>query len=652
MSELTKNGRRAFIKSSLVLGVAAVGSSGRARNANHQTSRLSELPVTTPSAAIANAETGQIGAELRFTSEREVVEHPGSDYMVDLLKAAKITYVCAMVGSTFRGLHESIVNYGGNTDPELIVCVHEEISVAAAHGYYKVAGAPMACMLHGTVGLQHASMAIYNAWCDRVPIMLLVGNGIDGTKRRPGVEWLHTAQDLGAFVRDYVKWDSAPISLGQYGEDFMRAMQISLTPPCDPVLVVVDSELQENSIPEPARTILPRLSQIAPPAAEPNVIGGAADLLVNSENPLIAADRLARTAGGVRHLVQLAELLNAPVIDRGGRMNMPTNHYLNHSGLQSQLLRSADVILGLELTDIWGLVNNVADEVERKAVRLARADAKIIGISASYGFAHSNIQDDERYFASDLTLSADGETALPQLIEAIDKRLTPVRKRQIADRKPAMEAAFSQMRSAAADAAALGWDASPISTARLSMEVWHRIQHLDWGLVSSTAFISSWPQRLWDIVEHHQYIGGEGGYGVGYGLAAATGAALAHRDAGRIAVSIQTDGDVLMLPGALWTLAHHSLPLLCVMHNNRAWHQESMHLKRMSSRRNRGPESWGVGTVITGPEVDFAALARSMGVWAEGPIADPAKLGDALDRALVVVKSGKPALLDVLTQPR
>ena len=354
----------------------------------------------------------------------------------------------------------------------------------------------------------------------------------------------------------------------------------------------------------------------------------------------------------MRRLVQLAELLNAPVLDRGGRMNMPTSHYLNQSGLQASLLKRSDVILGLELTDMWGLLNNVPDKIERKAVRMARPDARVIGVNASYGFLHANVQDDQRYYPCDVTLDADAEATLPELIAAVNARLTPIRRQEIARRKPELEAAFRAMRAADAEAAAVGWDASPISTARLSMEIWKRIQGLDWGLVSNTAFISSWPQRLWDITEHHQYIGGEGGYGVGYGLPAAAGAALAHRDAGRIAVSIQTDGDVLMMPGALWTLAHHSLPLLCVMHNNRAWHQETMHLKRMSSRRNRGPTSWNVGTVITGPDVDFATLARSMSVWAEGPIDDPARLGPALDRALAVVKSGKPALLDVVTQPR
>lgn len=650
-----KPDRRAFMTGSLVVGAAAMSSP--AFGGQPGPSRDRARGAKGPTAAVAHAEAGPIGTEpdVVATPSRAgeaVIARPGSDYMVDLMKAAEIRYVAVMPGSSFRGLQESIVNHGGNVAPEIIVCVHEEISAAMAHGYAKVAGKPMACLLHSNVGLQHASMAIYNAWCDRAPMLLLTANHLDATKRRPGVEWTHATQDLGSFVRDYIKWDDVPVSLAHYGESFARAMQLTMTPPYEPVMIVVDSELQESAIPPGTEIPVPRLSVTAPPAGDPVAVELAADLLVAADQPMIAADRAARTPAGVRRLVRLAELLNAPVVDRGGRMNMPTTHYLNQTGRQSALVAGSDVILGLELTDIWGLVNNVSDKAERKSQRLARADAKVIGISANYAFAHGNVQDVQRYYAADVTLAADAETCLPQLIAAVERRLTGAHRRTIADRKAALEASYRDMRAGHATAAARGWDASPISTARLSMEIWDRIRTLDWGLVSNSDFISAWPQRLWDITEHHQYIGGEGGYGVGYGLPAALGAALAHRDAGRIAVSIQTDGDVMMLPGTFWTLAHHNVPILIVMHNNRAWHQETMHLKRIANRRDRGPESWDIGTTITDPNIDYAGLARSMGVWAEGPIDDPARLGAALDRALAVTRSGKPALVDVVTQPR
>lgn len=654
MANSKQAGRRSFLKASLALGTAnfAIPTLGQAAGPPGSP----QAPA--PTAERAHAEAGGIDGEPHHERgvdgalRPELITDPGSDFMVDLMRAVDIRYVAAMAGSTFRGLHESIVNYGGNRAPELIVCVHEEVSAAMAHGYAKVAGKPMACLVHSNVGLQHASMAIYNAWCDRVPMIVVAGNGLDATKRRPGVEWLHATQDLGAMVRDFVKWDDVPVSLAHYAESFMRGYELSTTPPYEPVLIVADSELQEAPIVRREALNISRRAPVSPPAGDPAAIDRAAALLVAAEKPLIVVDRVARTPDGVKLLVQLAEMLNAPVIDRAGRMNMPTTHYLNQSSLQSRLVGSSDVLLGLELTDIWGIVNTVPDRTERTFRRLAHPSAKVIGISANYGYIKANVQDVQRYYAADLTMAADAQTCLPQLIEAVDRRLTRDVRKTIGARTAALKADYVQMRAADATDAARAWDASPVSTARLSMELWDQIKHLDWGLVSNPAFISSWPQRLWDITEHHQFIGGEGGYGVGYGAPAAAGAALAHRDAGRIAVAVQNDGDLMVLPGTLWTLAHHSIPILMVMHNNRAWHQETMHLKRMSSRRERGPDTWGIGTVITDPAIDFAMMARSMGVWADGPISDPDRLKAAIGRALEVVKSGKPALLDVLTQPR
>ena len=655
MSDPIEARRRRFLKGSLAFGVAAVASPAVART-DRQASPGDSGKAPGPTAADAAAEAGPMTVANPDTApgeddSAEFVLHPGSDYMVDVLRAAGIKYVGAMVGASFRGLHESIINYAGDTSPQLIVCVHEEISAAIAHGYAKAAGTPMACVVHSTVGLQHASMAIYNAWCDRAPMLVLGGNTFDETKRRPGVEWDHTAGDLAALVRPYTKWDDAPQSLIHFGESTMRAVQLSLTPPYEPVMIVIDTELQEGPA-KPAGLKVPALPVVSPPAGSAGAIANAADMLIAAEQPLIAADRTARSQAGVDALVKLAETLQAPVLDLTARMNMPTNHYLNQSSRHRELVHKADCFLGLELTDIWGLVNAVPDKVDRKSIRLAKPDAKVIGVSANYGFIHANVQDSQRWLACDLTIDADGETCLPQLIEAVTARMPPDRRSVIAGRRPAMEAAFGEMRARDAAAAAVGWDASPISTARLSMELWERIRDLDWAPVSETKFLSSWPQRLWDFTKFHQYMGGEGGYGLGYGLPAAIGAAIAHRDAGRTPVAILGDGDVMMLPGALWTLAHHQIPLLVIMHNNRAWHQETMHIRRMASRRNRGSENWKIGTTLIDPFVDFGAVARGMGVWGEGPISDPAKLGPALDRALALVKSGKPAVLDVATQPR
>lgn len=644
-------GRRSFLKDALITGTAAVLVKPNVGAA--QPAAANKGPaVGQPSAALVASETQAPSLDEAPATDTAHIGNPGSDFMVDLLRIAGIDYVAAMPGSTFRGIHESIVNYAGDTHPKLIVCTHEEASAAIAHGYAKVAGKPMACLVHSTVGLQHASMAIYNAWCDRVPMMVLAGNIADAVKRRPGVEWYHTAQDLGALVRDYTKWDDYPVSLQHYAESFMRAYTMSVTPPMEPVLIVVDAELQEQPIADSRDIFVPPLREVSPPVGSPDALGAAASLLCNAKAPVIVADRAVRTQAAMDTLVKLAESLNAPVIDLLARMNFPTNHYLNHSSLQTRLLAEADVVLALEVGDVWGLTGSVPDTISRPSKRRAKGDVKVISISTAYLYGKSNMQDAERYFSPTLPIAGDAEASLPGLLHAVLTTLTPAQRQAVDARAQPMRQAFERMRNNAREAATRAWDGSPISTARLSQEVWSAIRHEDWALVSPTGAISQWPQRLWDITKVYQFIGAGGGYGVGYAAPAAVGAALAHRDAGRIAVSIQTDGDLMVLPGVLWTAAHHGVPLLMVMHNNRAWHQETMHIQRMASRRDRHPERGTIGTVLHDPPIDYAAMAKSMGMWAEGPISNPADLGPALARAMAQVKSGKPALVDVLTQPR
>ena len=639
--------RRGFLAASF-LGAAAPSLGIAPKAAKAQEAGAPARPQG-PTDQRANHEVGPVETH---AEPGDVIRNPGSDFMVDLLKATGVSYVAAMPGSTFRGLHESIVTYGGNRAPELITCVHEEISAGICHGYAKVAGKPMACLVHSNVGLMHASMAIYNAWCDKVPMMILAGNGLDATKRRPGVEWLHTMTDVGAIVRDFVKWDDIPVSLQHFSESFVRAHQVATTPPYEPVLLVVDSELQEEPAADRAKLSIPRITAMSAPAGEPAAIDLAAEMMVSARSPVIVVDRVARTAEGMNLLVKLAESLNAPVIDRAGRLNIPTNHYLNHSGRSRELLSRADVILAMEVTDLWGVASTVPDIPERPSRRTIPAATKIIGISANYAYLKGNVQDSERYFAADLMLAADGQACLPQLIDAVERKLTPAQRQTIAAKKAPLEKAFHDMRAASAEDAARAWDATPIGTGRLCMEVWDQIKTLDWAFVSPTSFISDWPLRLWDITKHYQYIGYEGGYGVGYGSPSAVGAALAHREAGRIPIAIEGDGDLMVLPGSLWTLAHHQIPLLMIVHNNRAWHQETMHLQRMANRRDRGVDRWRIGTVLQEPNIDYASVARGMGVWAEGPISDPAQLKGAIARALKTVQAGKPALLDIVTQPR
>ena len=577
----------------------------------------------------------------------------GSDFMVDVIKSLGIEYVASNPGSSFRGLHESVINYGGNENPEFITCCHEESAVAMAHGYSKIEGKPMAVFLHSDVGLQHGSMAIYNAFCDRAPVYLIAGNALEINSRRPGVEWDHSVQDAAAIVRDCLKWDDVPISLDHFAESAVRAYKIAMTPPMAPVLLVADGELQEGPISDDAKFHIPKLTRAMPPQGDSGSVAEAARMLVAAENPVILLERTARTGDGLKYTIELAETLQAPVVDLAARMNFPSQHPLNQTERTRAVIGSADVILGLEALNFWGTINSYRDQLHRSSEPITKKDVKLISISASDLYLKSNYQDFQRYTEVDLAMAADAEATLPSLIEAVKRLLTDDRKRMFADRGKKLAAQHEEALRRARDEAAYGWDASPITTARLCAEIWGAIKNDDWTLACEVSpWVNRWPLRLWNFDKFHQYIGSSGGFGVGYGAPASLGAALANKKHGRLTVTIQNDGDLMYAPGVLWTSAHHHIPLLSVMHNNRAYNQEVMHVQRMCDRRSRGIDRASIGTTITDPNINFAMVAKGMGVYSEGPITDPKDLGPAILRAKEVVKRGEPALVEAVTQPR
>ena len=521
-----------------------------------------------------------------------------------------------------------------------------------AHGYAKIAGKPLLVMAHGTVGLQHAAMAVYNAYCDRVPIVIIAGNILDATRRISQVEWAHSVQDAASILRDYVKWDDLPISLPHFAESAVRAYKIAMTPPMMPVLLIVDGELQENPVASDATLRVPKLTPTSPPQGDSGAVDEAARLLVAAENPVLIAGRAARTPTGMTYLLELAETLQIPVIDQMDRMNFPTRHPLNQNERSRELISGADVILGLEVNDFWGAVHSFRDQMERTSRPIARPDAKTISINSANLSVKSNYQNFQRYAEVDVDIPADAEATLPALTEAVKRHMDASRKNTFAGRRARFAEAHDQSLQRARDAASYAWDASPVSTARLSAEIWAQIKNEDWSLVSTVTFVNRWPHRLWAFDKHHHYIGNAGGYGIGYNAPASIGAALANRAHGRLSVNIQCDGDLMYAPGVLWTAAHHRIPLLTVMHNNRAYHQEVMQVQIMANRHSRGIDRANIGTTLSDPPIDYAKLAQSMGVYAEGPISDPKDLGPAITRAIQVVKRGEPALIDVLTQPR
>jgi acetolactate synthase-1/2/3 large subunit len=635
--------RREFMRRAAAAGAASIAS----REAMAQTQ--------TPAGGVAAPPS----AEPQTENEVLTSGRAGSDFMVDVIKSLGFPYVCANPGSSFRGLQESIVNYGGNSAPEFLTCCHEESSVAMAHGYAKIEGKPLAILAHGTVGLQHASMAIYNAWCDRVPVYVILGNTLDASMRYPGVEWVHAVQDAAAMVRDYVKWDDTPVSLQHFAESAVRAYKVAMTPWQGPVVLVADSELQERPIDPHAKLRIPKLTLASAPQADQAAVVDVATLLVNAASPVLVADRAARTQAGLSRLVELAELLQCGVVSTqpntappisAGRLNFPNRHPLNQTLRSGAAIGDADVVVGLEVANFFGTINTYRDQLERTSRAATRSGATLVTITAGEMSTKANYQDFQRYPEVDLALAGDAEATLPSLIEEVKRQLTGDRRRAIDERGKRLAAASSAAMERARTDASYAWDAVPISTARLAAEVWAQIRTEDWSLVNGA--LSGWPQRLFNFEKYYQYIGVSGGSGVGYGAPAAVGAALANKKYGRLSVSLQNDGDLMYAPGVLWTAAHHRIPILFVMNNNRAYHEEVMHLERMAARRERGIDRAHVGNVLDDPGIDFAKLAQSMGLHAEGPITDPNDIAPALRRAIAAVKSGQPALVDVLTQPR
>jgi len=652
-----KNSRPEVSRRKFLAGVAVAGATATAAKA--ATPGTTAADVKRLPAAIEPM-AHQVATETAVPKEMpHLVGKPNSDFMVDVIKSLNIDYVYSNPASSFRGLHESLINYGKNTKPEFITCMHEESSVAMAHGYFKATGKPQLMLCHGTVGLMHATMAVYNAWADRVPLIMIGGNDLDAAKRPPGVPTFHSAQDIGALVRDFTKWDDMPVSAQHFAQSFVRAYRYAMTPPYGPVLLSLDAGLQDAPV-DDGHLYIPRYVASAPPHADLNALREAAKLLVAAENPVIVVDKMARTEAGVTSLVQLAELLQVPIVDQLGRMNMPNTHYLNQTASAQNLIRNADVIMGLECRDFWNTVNQWIDNGDEHGhgnrEQRIKPNTKLITISSMELNTKSNFQDFQRFQVTDIGMAADSEASLPYLIEAVKAAIPSDKKAAIEKRGEALKKAYQQARERLRQTAALGWDASPISTARLNAEVYNAVKNEDWSLVTSTGNTSGWSERLFKMDKHYRWLGGSGASGLGYGLPASVGAAHANKALGRFSVSIQGDGDMMYAPGALWTAAHHDIPLLTVMHNNRGYHQEVMHVQRLSNRRNRvaslGKTAGPIGTSIDTPNIDYAGLARSQGWWAKGPITDPKDLGPALKEAVEVVKKGQPALIDSVTQPR
>ena len=650
MAKSQKNGvgRRGFLKNAAAgaAGAAALATTpalveAQAPNAGSATGSPTGAPA--PTEAQLDREAGNVRPPVAVRT----ITRPGSDLMVQTLKDLGIEYVAANPGSSFEGLQESFINYGNppNQMPEFITALHEESAVTMAHGYAKAEGKPMLALLHGTIGVQHAAMSIYQAYYDRVPVVMIAGND-------PDFIAAHTAHDMAGMVRSFTKWDAEPKTLDECLRAIQRAYNEAITPPTAPTLVVINTDLQKENAPNATVPAYKPATFVTIDSTRAREIAKA---LLDAQNPRIAVGRL-RTPEGVKRAVELAELVAASTSTAAtnGPMSYPQRHPLCGPGADTNY----DYTLGLETASPQIFISGptLAQIVpQRDTVNIGFGG--LSGNGAGNGGGRGGGRGGRGGAANTGTrIEADAEASLPLIVEQVKQQMTSDQRSRIQQRAARHAQANHEAHVAAlqqaVDSKRAGWNATPISTARVYAELWPLIMNEDWCLSSPSGFSGGHNAQLWDHNKPYSYLGGQGAGGMGYGAPASVGAGLAAKARNRIVVNVQTDGDLNYAPGVLWTAVHHKLPMLTVMHNNRAWHQEFMFVEYMAGVRGRGGDRAHIGSTLRDPFIDYAKMAAGYGMASEGPITEPTKLAAALKRGVASAKRGEPYMIDVVTQPR
>ena len=589
-----------------------------------------------------------------------------SDLIVYLLNGLGVDYIPLNPGATTRAIHESVVNYGGNKAPELITCCHEEIAVTVAEGYYLATGKPQVALLHDIVGLQHGTKPIYEAYLRNIPTIVMGGTGpVNVANRRPWIDWVHTAHLQGQVVRDYVKWDDQPEGPQSVVESVLRAYQIAMTEPRGPVYLCFDVELQESRLPDGFP--LPDLSRYrvpAPPAGNAAEVAAAAKALLQAERPVLMVQDMGRTPGGAEAVQSLAELLGLPVITLGDAFSLPNRHPLNVTGANAQVLKDADLLLAVDVKQLEAAITRptrvegaAASQAQpggaghgRTYESLISPHTKIIQVGLESYSTKAWTSSSGRLVPADVFILGSGAQVLGELVRNCKDGMDGSIQKRASDRSVKISETHQSIRARIQeDLREKRWEQKPTSTGRLAAEVWEAIKDEDWVLVHAS--LSGWERRLFDVKDPARWIAGGGGTGSGMGVA--MGAALAHKDSGKVCVNFQKDGDFLYSSSSLWTAAHHKIPLLVVMFNNRAYYQDAGHQMAVAKQRNRSLDTVKIGIGLEEPDTDFAMLAKSFGIYGEGPIEDPDQVGAAVKRGIKVVKEeGRMALINTVTQPR
>ena len=554
----------------------------------------------------------------------------GSDVVADALRALDVPYIALNPGASYRGLHDSIVNYLGNEKPQMLLCLHEEAAIAIAHGYAKVTGKAMAAAVHSNVGLMHGTMAVFNAWCDRMPMVILGATGpVDAVKRRPWIDWIHTSRDQGALVRGYTKWDDQPASPVAAREAVLRANWIANTAPRGPTYVNLDAEVQEMKLPDEVAPIdgkryMPEIES-APSAA---AIAKAVELLRNAKTPVILAGRVSRDLDAWNKRIALAERLGAAVCtDLKIAASFPTDHRL-HAGAPGgtvlapeaqDAIRNADVILSLDWLDVAGTFKNCGGKIA----------GKVVQVSVDHRLHNGWSMDYQGLPPVDVFIDCEPDAAVPALLEALD--------------------------AGGPRAVASGAKVFPVPHAGGKMLVDHLSASLREAVgdrpTSLTHISLSWNGASWHFKHPLDYLGSDGGGGVGGGPGISVGAALALKGSGRLPVAVCGDGDFMMGVTAVWTAAHYKIPLLIVVANNRSFFNDELHQERVARVRNRPVENRWVGQRISEPDIDIAMIARAQGAIGFGPVTTAAELPDVFAKAIAAVDAGNVVVVDVRVEP-
>ncbi len=562
----------------------------------------------------------------------------GSDVAADVIRSLDIPFVALNPGASYRGLHDSLVNHLGNRAPQMLLCLHEEHAIGIAHGWAKVTGRPMMAIVHSNVGLMHATMGLFNAWCDRMPLLLYGATGpMDAAKRRPWIDWIHTSKDMGALIRHYTKWDDQPNSVAAIPEAILRGRQIAETAPRGPTYVCFDVGLQEQRVDNPPT--LPDVSRYRPPAPAappPDLIVDIAQLLHTAERPLVLMGRVSRDESAWGERVRLAESLGAVVLtDLKLAAAFPTEHPLHGAPAGSRLtppgveaLKNADVVLSLEARDLAGVL--------QAAHKGAPITSKIIRVAVDQHLHNGWSMDYLSLAPVDHYILAEPEPTVSALNRELGK-LGPRKTAAWPGRTPHKPKAL------------------PSLDGRGPITVPHVAAALQLAIANRKSCLThpplSWAGSLWPIRDPLDFLGSDGGGGVGGGPGQSIGAALALRGTGRLPISVCGDGDFLMGLTAIWTAVHYEIPILFVIVNNHSYYNDELHQEHLAIARGRPPENKWIGQQMLGPELDIPTLARGQGALGFGQVAALGELLPTLQQAISVVDAGKVAVVDVRVEP-